>query len=675
MENKKNAGTPDHEIKRVSHDLLLLHRDRIAREQIGKAVALRKWRFRALAELPELWDALDGGAKAILIDTSFLPELYPQLPWLESPKRGRPALFFTSDRCDIQIHLQAIRAGASQLFSEPLDLNALVTALEEYITPTAKPCYKVLIVEDDESQAKLAADLLRKGPFETHVVTQPLDIMDAIWRLQPDLIFMMDFDIRGVDGIVLTKLIRERKESAAIPIIFLSGEDAPEKKMRVLQAGADDFLTLPIQLHQLLATVKNRIERAKAISSAGVCTAEPKSDSLPARRALLERLKQAALDGEAGGHAHGLIVVVLDDPRAGHSLGSDGDGDRLIGMLVEWLGPLLQKDDYLARIGYCRLALLVRRSNSQEVERLADLTYEVVNYRLAATAAAGRRLGIGLVSLDNAMESAEELLRQGESAATSASQHEVKGYLAHGWTPPKTEEYSVAEPETQEQRFRDALRKGSVTLVERRFVGRSERRHATKVIELIPRSGESEVTENLYQQAAQYGVASEFDCYVCDLGIQRLAEYSLRGEPVRLIIRQSAAVLEKETYVEFIKSELRKLHMVGTGLMLEFDLPSLATSLHQARQLFRELNDLGITISLSNFAWSKSAYKAIAYLKADAVRPRSSLLHTETDSIGLITSQIHALPTEIILPHVESHDQIAPPWSGSADYIQADFVR
>jgi EAL domain-containing protein (putative c-di-GMP-specific phosphodiesterase class I) len=227
----------------------------------------------------------------------------------------------------------------------------------------------------------------------------------------------------------------------------------------------------------------------------------------------------------------------------------------------------------------------------------------------------------------------------------------------------------------REQRFRDALRNGSVTLAERRFVGLGEMRHATKVIELIPRSGEYGASDNLYQQAAQYGVAAEFDRFVCDLGFQRLAEYTLTGKPVRLILRQSAAVLEEKTYLEFIKSELRKLHIVGTGLMLEFDLPSLATRLNQARLLFRELNALGIAISLSNFAWSRSAYKAIAYLKVDAVRPRPSLLHAGTDSIEQISSQIHALPTEIILPHVESYELIAPLWSGSADYIQADFVR
>ncbi len=674
MPYNKDSGTNGHGKKTVNHDLLLLHRNKNAREQIEKAIALREWRYRVLTDLPELRDALAGDTKAVLIDTSFLPDLQRHLSRLELGKRERPGLFFVSDRCDVETRLQAMRAGASQIFSEPFDLDALVTALEKYISPKAKPRHKVLIVEDDESQAKLVADLLRKGAFETCIVTEPLGIIDAIWRFQPDLIFMLDLGVHGVDSTVLTRVIRDRKESAAIPIIFLSGEDATEKKMLALQAGADDFLTMPIQLQQLLTTVRSRIERARAISVAGVCKGELKENNLPARKALLERLKQTWLKPETEGFFHGLIVVALGDPQGDFTPRSDGDANQLIGMVVEWFAPLLQRNDYLARIGHCSLALLTGRPKRQDVERLADLTYEIINYKLAALFAAGRRLGVGLVLLDGAIESAEVLLQRGETAASTAYQRSLKGYLCHGWTPSVSREYWVAEPAAHGELLPETLWNGSISLRERRFVDRRERQQATKVLELIPQSSEPGAPDNLYPLAADHRVAVEFDRFVCDLAIHRLAEYRLLGESVKLILRQSVAVMEDKDYLEFIKVTLRSLQTVGTGLMLEFELPGLAIDLSRSRLLFKELAALGIAISLSNFACSRSAYKAIAYLKANAVRPRSSLLNSGEERIEQISRMIHALNIEIILPYMECHDPIAPLWLESTDYIQADFV-
>jgi DNA-binding response OmpR family regulator/EAL domain-containing protein (putative c-di-GMP-specific phosphodiesterase class I) len=670
-----DLGTNDHASKKINLDLLLLHRNPNALAPIERAIAQQEWRYRTMSDLPELRNALDGGAKAILIDTAFLPELQRHLPRREFEKKERPQLFFISDRCDIETQLQAVRAGASQFFSDPLDIEALIAALAECITPRAKPYHKILIVEDDASQAKLVADLLRKGTFETHTVTEPLDIIDSIWRFQPDLIFMMDIDMQGVDSVVLTKLIRNRKESAAIPIICLSGEDTPEKRMLALQSGADDFLTLPIQLQQLLTTVRSRIERANAISSAGVCKSEKSENGLPHGEALLARLAETRSRGKTLEHSYGLIVLALGDPQFDLAPASGEDLEQSVAMMIEWLAPLLMRDDYLARIGDCHLALLVGRPKRQDVEYMAELTHEIVNYRLTSSAVSGNRFGISLAMLDSAQESSEELLRQGQSAATSAYQQGLQGYLSSAWEPSSPKQHRVAEPSIHKEQLLEALQNGSVSLEERLFVAPEATHATTQLLELTPQCREPVAPSDLYQLAAHYGLASEFDRVVCHLAIQRLAEYRQLAKPVKLILRQSVAVIEDGSYVEFIKSALRKLQIVGAGLMLEFELPSLATKLTQARHLFSQLADLGITISLSHFAGSRSAYKAIAYLKAAAVRPRISLLPAGREDQKQIPQLLHTLRVEIILPHVLRYDQIAALWSESADYIQADFTH
>lgn len=654
-------------------DLLLLQRNQDTRERIERALALREWRYCTLSNLQELQDALEGGTKAILADTSFLTEL-DRAPSDFYPRRHvRPGLFFVSDRCDIETRMQAIRAGAIKLFPEPIDLDALIKALEAYIQPKNEPRHRVLIVEDDESQARLVAGLLRKGGFETLTLTDPLGIIDTIWRFQPDLILMMDLYTSTADGLVLTTLIRDREESAAIPIVFLSAEVDPEKKLQALRAGADDFLTMPIQRNQLLTTVKSRISRAKTISAAGVHKKEEKPEQLPDRQALLSRLEQASRDHEEGGWLYGVIVIALDISHATPPAWRGTDTDQRIAGVVEGLGPLLQGKDFLARTGHSSLTILIRRHSQNEVERLAYLVYEIVNYRFSLFALPEKGFGIGLALLDSSFQSTEALLQEGESAANTAYNRGIKGFncSSKGMLPGLG---MVAEVETKwpKEQFLQALQPGSATLRERRFICRKGETQAVEIFELIPQSDLPGTSDNLYQMAAQCGAAAEFDRFVCDLGIQRLCEYTLKGKPVRLILRQSAAVMEESNYLDFIKAILRRLQIVGTGLIMEFELPSLASRLPKAHALFSELTALGIGISLSHFPCNESGYKVLTHLRADAVRPRPSVLRAGIESVKQISKEIRSLQTEIILPCVDHLGQISRHWWEFADYVPAD---
>ncbi|MCU7892802.1 MAG: response regulator, partial [Candidatus Thiodiazotropha sp. (ex Ustalcina ferruginea)] len=256
----------------VSYDVIYLHQHSGEEDLISRAIANNGWQVLNLTDSAALSVALASEkAKVVLIDTEYLQymSVVPQvLDELRLLKKSRPELIFLSNQCDIEIRLEVLRTGATQCFSKPININDLMLSIKQIIAPGAKPHYRVLIVEDDESQAQFASSLLRKGELETLIITDPLIVMDAVQGFQPDLI-LMDLYMPGANGIELTQVIRERKESLTIPIVFLSGEDDLEKKLLALHSGADDFLTKPVRPQHLLATVKTRINRAKAIFSAG----------------------------------------------------------------------------------------------------------------------------------------------------------------------------------------------------------------------------------------------------------------------------------------------------------------------------------------------------------------------------------------------------------------------
>jgi PleD family two-component response regulator/EAL domain-containing protein (putative c-di-GMP-specific phosphodiesterase class I) len=656
-------------------DLLLLHRGQSAWDQIEQAVAMREWRYKTVSNLLGLGDALEGGEKVILIDTSFLPELNQKNPGIIPRRDTLPYLFFVSDRCDIEIRMQAIRAGAIKIFSEPINLDALLKALEEHIQPNSGPRHRILVVADYEAQAKYPVDILREAEFDTQILSDPSEVIDVIWGFRPDLILMMDLNNPYADSIVLTRLIRDREESTAIPIVFLSEEEDEENLLQALQAGADDYLTMPMQLNQLATTVRSRINRVAAISAAGVKKSEEPQVELADREGLVFRIEKRMCEQGGEEWLYGVIVIDIDalSINPGRCIGLDSD--RLLAAIGSGLKPLLQGSDFLARIGSCSLASLIRRSSKGEMQRVADLVYEIVNYQLSSMAVKKSQVGIGLTMIDKDVPSANHLLMQGELAASAAGQNGQKGFYLYE----KGREIAGVAVKGgatwRKEQFLTVLEAGSATLEERRFICRRESARATEIIELIPHCKLPEITGDLFQKAALCGAAGEFDRFICDLGIQRLCEYGLQGKAVTLILHQSAAVIEESDYLDFIKSELRRLHIVGTGLMIEFSLPSLASRLQQAQALFDELSALGIAISLSHFPCNKSGYKVLSHLRADAIRPRSSVLRDESEEIGQISEMIRSLQTRIILPGVDYLAQISYQWWENADCIQADFPR
>ncbi len=621
-------------------------------------------RCRQTAETEELQVILVGaGTKALLIDADLLgtQALEPILHLLKSNRAAAPILFVIADQSTIDVRLSAMRAGAVHLFTRPVDASQLLAGLQSQLFPQLKPRYRVLIVEDDEAQANFACTLMQKGGLEALAITDPLSVIDAVVRFEPDLI-LMDLYMPGADGVELTRVIRDRWESSAIPVVFLSGEGDPDKKLLALQAGADDFLTKPVRPQQLLATVNTRIERARQIADVALKQAGDPT-RISGRRTLLNRLDMALTEtGERAGF-RALLAIQLSDSGS-----ADSELSIPIDTLVEIALPHLQEDDLLAALDRNRLALLYRRDDEASLEQLAEQLYAALSKATASGKSAP--VGIGMVLLNGADRNAYEQLCHAEACAESAQRKRVRGFELYGETPAQATQTSHAATAKHERFLRD-IREGAIPFKRQRY--NSHLDSAAKTIELIPLPAPSTHDEDPYQTAVECQLIREFDRFVSIQALQALGDMVAQGRSERLIFRQSASVATEPDYLDFMRSELRRRQIVGTGLMVEFDLPSLAANLKAAKGLIGELAGLGMTVALGNFACNETAYKVLAYLRADAVRLHRSLLRADAGRIQHIAQQLHSLHAEIILPRVTRHGEIALPWTEYADFIQADF--
>jgi CheY-like chemotaxis protein len=116
----------------------------------------------------------------------------------------------------------------------------------------------VLVIEDE---APLRANLVRILTAEGYRVLTAADGEEGIRRVRedrPDLV-ICDILMPRVDGYGVLASLRSRPETAALPFIFLTASADKEDLARGLQSGANDYVTKPFRIADLLAAVRRRL--------------------------------------------------------------------------------------------------------------------------------------------------------------------------------------------------------------------------------------------------------------------------------------------------------------------------------------------------------------------------------------------------------------------------------
>jgi DNA-binding response OmpR family regulator len=119
---------------------------------------------------------------------------------------------------------------------------------------------EILIVEDDEViMGTLAYNLSRQG-FGVSQATTGAEALRISRRLRPDLI-LLDVMLPGESGIEVCERIRERDQD--VVIVMVTAKDAEEDKVRGFEVGADDYVTKPFGMKELVARINANLKRSE----------------------------------------------------------------------------------------------------------------------------------------------------------------------------------------------------------------------------------------------------------------------------------------------------------------------------------------------------------------------------------------------------------------------------
>jgi len=302
----------------------------------------------------------------------------------------------------------------------------------------------ILVVDDEPDNFDVIETFLSSNNYKLHYASTGQEALDSLTLFEPDVI-LLDVMMPGIDGIEVCQRIKAMPCWEAVPIIMVTALTTKMDLARCLTAGADDFISKPVNRLELTARVRSMLRirgqyqqlatfNAKLEETVQQRTAELQTmvlqdalTHLPSRAFLLQKV-EAVLQSENPNFA----VVYLDCDQFKLVNGSFGYavGNQLLLAIVERLQQHLRPGDVLGRMGedeFCFLLYGIEGMTALEpfintILRSFNAPFMVAECEIFMTACMGIALG------SNGYHNPEDLLQDADTAMYKAKLRGKGGY-------------------------------------------------------------------------------------------------------------------------------------------------------------------------------------------------------------------------------------------------------
>ncbi|PYM43392.1 MAG: adenylate/guanylate cyclase domain-containing response regulator [Candidatus Rokuibacteriota bacterium] len=207
---------------------------------------------------------------------------------------------------------------------------------------------KILVVDDTPQNVKLLADLLTAKGYAVVTASSGVQALEKVPKETPDLV-LLDVVMPEMSGYEVCRKIRTNPATATLPVVMVTALDPAQERVKGIDAGADDFLSKPINQQELLARVRSllRIKLLHDELAEWNRTLEQRVEVQVAQLERLERLKrffspqlaEMIVSGDAEdplkSHRREITVVFLD-LRGFTSFAETSEPEEVMGVLREY---------------------------------------------------------------------------------------------------------------------------------------------------------------------------------------------------------------------------------------------------------------------------------------------------------------------------------------------------
>lgn len=203
-----------------------------------------------------------------------------------------------------------------------------------------QPRTSILVVDDEPANIDLLTGILADD-YEVRAAVDGQRALEAVNTARPDLI-LLDIMMPGLDGFEVCRRLKQNRRHKDIPIICITGKDDPEDERRMLELGAEDFITKPISPPVVLARIESRLELHQSRDTLRSMLQDTVLGSVNVFAEML-----ALTNVEAAGRARRIRRLV---DRMSRNLGRDDWWQFDVAAVLSELGCMGLDEDDLARL-------------------------------------------------------------------------------------------------------------------------------------------------------------------------------------------------------------------------------------------------------------------------------------------------------------------------------------
>ncbi|HET7126849.1 MAG TPA: EAL domain-containing protein [Lysobacter sp.] len=533
--------------------------------------------------------------------------------------------------------------------------------------PSDNP-YRVLIVEDDRSQALFAESVLSGSGIATRAVAEAAGVLPALAEFQPDLV-LMDLHLPDMDGTSLTQRIREHDDFSHVPIVFLTGDPDPELQYQVLEVGADDFLSKPIRPRHLIAAVHSRVQRSRAQRRPQAGGDRHPATGLLHRPELMQRIAEHASSDKGGA-----LCVEIQNAGALRDRYGFAGFEHLMTEAGRHLAALVG-DLPAARLNDNVFAVFAPDADEPSLEALARKLRDGVGRESIDLAGTPQRLRAAVGSArcpgsepGQLLDHATEALREARSSAIGLAS------------------YTPSVPDARDDHLlallRDAIANNGIRLAFQPVVAVAGGDEAQfQALLRVPEEGHPlHSASEVLPVAEANGLMPDIDRAVLSQAIRHLAERAQASPGVRLFVNHSPRTLADPAHSDWLQQALARHEVAASQLVLDLRLDDALVHSEELAPALARLVDAGVGVCLSQYLHGSEADVLLAQLPLQFLRlsPRYTAADAsaaQRDEARGVIQRAHELGLRVIGPSVEDPRAAAALWSSGVDYLQGNLVQ
>lgn len=286
----------------------------------------------------------------------------------DSRTKNIPLIFLTAatQKDDIK---KANEVGCGLFLAKPLDPLKLVEICEKIINGKINNGeHKILAVDDDSVITELLKVNLENSGYKVVTASDGEKALELIGKEKFDLI-ILDIMLPKIDGHEICQRLRKKETTLLIPVIVISAKDKPVDKIMGLRLGADEYITKPFDLEELMARVDSIMKRTKQILSANPLT------ELPGNISIMQEVNRRLKNSEK----FALAYLDIDNFKAYNDKYGFEKGDDVIKSTVTTIKKCTDRNDFVGHIGGDDFILICKTDQAGNIcQKIVELFDESI---------------------------------------------------------------------------------------------------------------------------------------------------------------------------------------------------------------------------------------------------------------------------------------------------------